>query len=268
MIPMKCSEFPWIDFLENRLGTASREAAEAHLVACPACSAQRARWGRLLAEAGQVVTAHRLGCPTPDDLLDAESRTGKPGVREHLEECALCRRELEAVRGAEDGVEPSREELPAALAARLAGPGPETMRGLAAEVLDLVRSRLGSSHGSVDKWRRAVAHVVAETNSPPLLAAGAAYAAPGEGVERAAPEPTEVRICSRDLDLDLTLQGPWVRARATRSGAPLAGLTIRVENELGEITETETDLRGQATLRDDLPGRRRIRVGAPHTTEM
>lgn len=274
---MNCQDFPWVDYLERRLPEAVQASAQAHLAGCPACRVERERWELLLAEGARVAPGSRLGCPHPPVLaaLAAEA-AGSEGLweagaaaeparawaRTHLDSCARCREEVAALRtlyGADAKAE--RVPLPADLARALWGEGAPAAVPIAAEVMELVRARFGSASAALEVWRQGLARILAATRPDWGGAAPGFAALAAAGEEALCTGPLELTVRSGDLDVEVRLHGPWVRLRARRFGAPQPGVTIRVENELGEIAETETDVRGEASVREDLPGLRRIRVG-------
>lgn len=275
---MNCQDFPWVDYLERRLPEADRACAQAHLDVCPSCAEARKRWALLVAEGARAGPDSRLGCLHPPTLAalaaegaEPEGLSRAPGdataqvpawARAHLESCARCREEVAALRGLEAvGVAFEPAPLPAELTRALWGEGVAPAVPLAAEVMELVRARLGSASAALEVWRQGLARILAATR-PDWGGAAPGYAAPAAaGEEALCTGPLDLAVRSGDLDVEVRLHGPWVRLRARRFGAPLRGVTIRVENELGEIAETETDVRGEASVREDLPGLRRIRVG-------
>ena len=257
---MTCTEFPWLDYIENRLGREDRESAERHLAGCEQCRKEKTRWEVLVREAAAVSAASRLGCPTPPELVLAERDRAEAWVLSHLETCAKCKAELEAVRGIEADVFAEPVVLPLEISERLSTTGSETLRRLASEVLDLVRSRLGDSGAVIDRWRKGVARIVTDLGAAGL-AAVPQYGAPESPREQDPLREVEVRVRAADFEVEVSLRGPWVRAHVTCEGAPVRGVSVDLENELGVTQQTATDSRGEGTLHEDLPGRRRVLIG-------
>lgn len=255
---MKCDQFPWIEYLEHSLNPNDQTKAGAHLRDCKACAAYGKKLEILASAAIKAAPAARLGCPDPLTLAAVEAGGAEPWALEHLEVCAMCRNELDAVKAIEVGARLSAEPLPSALENILATSAENSCEELVGEVMSLVKSRLGGAKPLLDRWRAAIAGLAAGLD---FDAAQPCFAAPEQAAAEAAAGPVELKVTAGDMELEIQINGPWLRASAEKKGAPVKGMSLRLENVLGEIVETETDIHGQAIVRDDMPGRRRIVVG-------
>src|SRR5690242_9848492 len=96
---MKCITSPALDNIDIALyvdGEAD-EAVQAHIQQCPYCRERARHWTHLQNSLRRQL--YRSNCPTPMELgefqLDYLTGTQELVVSRHLQECLLCKRELE-----------------------------------------------------------------------------------------------------------------------------------------------------------------------------